>query len=352
MTPVAVVGVTWRNASTALRAQVASVVEPIAELRAAGYLTGAACISTCSRTEWVITSDQPEWAANLLRGAIASRVAELTPEGVQVRAGTSAVHYLMRVMVGLDSVAEGESAVGRQVLKAFELARKEGASDRRLNRVWRALERVIHLRRETVPATQSLGVQSLVRETLRELAPHHVAILGRGDFGQAMERSLRPLWDVETFSRQSLDELLRRAGTFDAVVVCTGGASAWLELPARFGRGVVIDAGSPPQVRSAAEWTYVGLDTLLGRDELRLSDDERDRLEALVESSSVSLQGELAAPTRSSTLAALDAERTAFLNEQLPALLAGLPAREARKVKAAVGAFAHRLILKTREAES
>lgn len=350
--PVAVVGLSWRNANTAIRSQIAAITEPLTTLRESGYLTGAACVSTCSRTEWVITSDQPEWAANLLRGAIASRVDGLSPDLVQVRAGTSALHYLMRVAVGLDSVAEGESAVGRQVLRAFEHARRDGASDGRLNRVWRHLERVIHLRRETVPATQSLGVQSLVRETLKDSGARRVAILGRGEFGQAMERSLRAMCDVTVYGRQSLDELLTESQTFDAIVVCTAGTHPWFELPPRVGTALCIDAGSPPQVKSAPGWTSIGLDLLLGRSELRLTDDERTRLETLVETSSATLLTELTQPKRASTLAAIDAERAAFLNEQLPALLASLPPKEARKVRQAVGAFTHRLILKTREAES
>jgi hypothetical protein len=115
---------------------------------------------------------------------------------------------------------------------------------------------------------------------------------------------------------------------------------------------VVIDAGSPPQVRSAPGWTSIGLDTLLARPELHLSEAEREQLEQLVDEASVTLTAELAAPAPSSALAAIDAERAAFLNEQLPALLTGLSPREARRVRQAVGAFTHRLLLKTREASS
>ena len=169
--PLAVVGVSWRNANTAVRAQFAALAqqaEPIASLRQAGYVSGAACITTCSRTEWIITADQPEWAGSLLRGALASRLPELQPELVQVRAGAAAVHYLLRVAVGLDSVAEGEGAVGRQVLKAFELARSNGISDARLHRVWKHVERLIRQRRDHLPGAPSLGVQALVREVLRD----------------------------------------------------------------------------------------------------------------------------------------------------------------------------------------
>lgn len=353
--PLAVVGVSWRNANTAVRAQFAALAqqaEPIASLRQAGYVSGAACVTTCSRTEWIITADQPEWAGSLLRGALASRLPELQPELVQVRAGTAAVHYLLRVAVGLDSVAEGEGAVGRQVLKAFELARSNGISDARLHRVWKHVERLIRQRRDQLPGAPSLGVQALVREVLREEPVKTVAVLGRGEFGLAMERSLKAVakWEVTTWTRQSLDELLGRAAEFDALVVCTGAASPWLTLPARKKQGLVIDAGSPPQLKAAPGWTAVGLDSLLARPELQMSETERDQLGDLVTASSSALTAELAAPAPASALAAIDAERATFLNEQLPALLVGLPPRQARRVRQAVGAFTHQLIKRTREA--
>lgn len=355
--PLAIVGVSWRAASTTIRAQFAQLAtdkELIGSLRQAGYITGAACVTTCSRTEWILTGDQPEWAGNLLRGALASRLPEVPPELVQVRAGASAVHYLLRVTVGLDSVAEGEGAVGRQVLKAFETARANGTSDGRLNRVWKYVDRLIHQRRDEVPSARSLGVQSLVRQVLHESKVKKIAILGRGEFGQAMERSLRAVfgWDVSTWSRQQLEELFAQQASFDAIVVCTAGTAPWLEFPARKKAGFVIDAGSPPQVKSAPGWTLVGLDTLLARPELHLSDEDREKLHALVDGSTAALTTELAAPAPANALAAIDAERAAFLNEQLPALLVGLSPKQARRVRQAVGAFTHQLMKRTREAAS
>lgn len=355
--PVAVVGVSWRSAPTLVRAQLSALsdgAEPIASLRAAGYVAGAACISTCSRTEWILTAEQPEWAGSLLRSALVSRVPGLSPEAVQVRAGAAAVHYLLRVAVGLDSVAEGEGAVGRQVLKAFETARALGLADRRLRRVWKQVERLIHLRRDQVPGATSRGVQSLVREALSDGAVRRVAVLGRGDFGQSMERALRGAnrWEISTWSRQTLDGMLEALHAVDALVVCTGASHAWLNLPPRKRPALCIDAGSPPQVASAPGWTRLGLDELLARPELHLTEAERERLEQLVGESMATLQAELEAPAPARTLAAIDAERATFLNVELPALLAGLSPKQARRVRQAVGAFTHTLIKRTREAAS
>lgn len=355
--PVAVVGVSWRTAPTRVRAQLSTLSiqdEPISTLLQAGYLTGVACVSTCSRTEFIVSAPQPEWAATLLRSALVARMPELTPDQVQTRAGASALHHLLRVVVGLDSVAEGEGAVGRQVLKAFESARSAGLADRPLRRVWKHVERLISLRRDQVPSSAARGVQSLVRAALAEGDVKRLAILGRGDFGQSMERALRGAnrWDVSTWSRQSLDTLLDSLHSIDALVVCTGASHAWLNLPARQRPALCIDAGSPPQVQSAPGWATVGLDNLLARPELHLGDDERERLELLVAESMTLLQGELEAPAPARALAALDAERAAFLNVELPSLLVGLPPKQARRVRQAVGAFAHNLIRHTRETPS
>jgi glutamyl-tRNA reductase len=353
--PLAVVGVSWRSTSTLLRGQLARLAdEPglLEALHASGYVTGSACVSTCSRTEWILTGDQPAWAGNLLRSALMARCPDATPEQIQVRAGVAAVSYVCRVAVGLDSVAEGENAVGRQLLKAFEKARRGGFSDGRLHRVWRHLERLIHQRREQVPAAPSVGVQSLVRRALLDWAPKTVAILGRGDFGQAVERSLlkETSWEVSTWSRQTMPELMDHLDHLDALVVCTGGAQPWLELPQRVRPGLCMDVGSPPQVVSAPGWEMLGLDVLLQRSEFQLLERERALLEHLVEERGTSLVAELTAPAPTSALKAIDAERSAFLNHQLPALLVGLSPKEARRVRQAVGAFTHRLLRKTREA--
>ena len=352
--PLAVVGATWRTAPTRIRAQLATLaveLEPVTALRQGGYVAGAVCVSTCSRTEWVLSAPQPEWAANLLTSALHTRVPDLRPEHLHVRAGAGASHYLLRVAAGLDSVAEGEGAVGRQVLQAFEKAREQGFTDAQLRKVWKHVERLIHGRREKVHGADTRGVQSLVREALREKGAKKVAVFGRGEFGQAMERSLRAAnsFQVSTFSRATVSELFDSMQSLDALVVCTGASHAWLNLPPRKAPALCIDAGSPPQVKDAPGWTMVGLDELLARPELQLSEVERERLENLMLESANHLSSTLAAKGNSDVLAAIDAERTAFLHEQLPALLEGLPKSQIKKVRQAVGAFTHTILQRARE---
>jgi glutamyl-tRNA reductase len=353
--PVSVVGVSWRSAPTHIRAQLAALTDetdPVHDLRKGGYVSGAVRVATCSRTEWILAADEADWAATLLQGALLNRVEGLSADQLHVRSGGASLHYLLRVAIGLDSVAEGEGAVGRQVLKSFEAARSSGLTDRRIRQVWKQVERLIHARRDLIPAANSRGIQSLVRDQLREEKVRSVAILGRGEFGQAMERLLRtvPEWTVASYPRQSMEEMW--ATHFDALVVCTGGSQPWLELPHHAGKRLCIDAGSPPQIMNAAGWHLIGLDALLARPDMQLHDTERNRLESLVMEATQQLSIALSAHSQASTLAAIDAERTMFLNEHLPALLQGLPRDQVKKVRQAVGAFTHAILQKTREAES
>src|SRR5262249_21688460 len=117
MIPLAVLGMDFRDGPTAVRSALGGLdsgsSSPTAELLASGAAKGVALLETCSRCEWVISSAQPAWAAELLKSALLSRAGG-AERRMHVRVGSAAIHYLMRVAAGLESVAEGEPAVGRQ----------------------------------------------------------------------------------------------------------------------------------------------------------------------------------------------------------------------------------------------
>src|SRR5438874_12653038 len=144
MVSLAVVGMDYREGPTSVRAALvaldAGANSPSAELISTKAAAGIARLDTCSRCEWVISSEQPQWAAELLRSALMSRV---TGDGagrrMHLKVGPAAAHYLMRVAAGLESVAEGEPAVGRQVLRGFERAHAGKRTHKPLNACWRAV---------------------------------------------------------------------------------------------------------------------------------------------------------------------------------------------------------------------
>ena len=128
--PLAIVGASFRDVPTQLRARLHQLDEgassPSQMLREGGHVQGIVRIVTCSRVEWVMSTPTPEYAASMLQSALAMRCTQ-GPVTLHAKHGMPAAHYLFRVVLGLDSVAEGESAVGRQVLIGG-CVRRESAS--------------------------------------------------------------------------------------------------------------------------------------------------------------------------------------------------------------------------------
>lgn len=358
MIPLAVVGMSFREGPTRLRAKLLEVDHgekaPSQELIASGAALGVVRVHTCSRIEWVLSASNPAWAAQLLRGALLSRAGdEAKGRDLHVKAGPAAAHYLARVTLGLEAVAEGESAVGRQVVKAFELARKEGHTDRSLHAAWRALTGIIHQRRELASSGDGLGVQTLVVTALKSRkvpTSAQVVVFGRGEMGKATARALvRAGYSPEAYGRDARAKFDRAVEKAKVVVIASGAPAAWLQLPERSkGTPIVIDVGSPPQLLSAPGWEALGLDELLGDGHAAVPPDELARLEQLCELASQKLVEELEKPPPSEALSAIDETRKRFLQDQLPSLLEGLTPKDQKRLKASMQRFAHTLLERTR----
>lgn len=353
--PLVIVGASYREASTEVRAKLA-LLDPSPQLYEGGHITGAVRLQTCSRTEWVVSAPRADWAGELLKSALWSGLGERVP--LHVKPGLAGAHYLMRVAAGLDAVAEGETAVGRQVLKAFERAHAQGRADKVLRLAWKHVESLVHARRSNASArslteTQAgAGVEQLALTTLRSKglrAGDEVAVLGRGDMGRTMVRALSAASFVaHGYGRAALDAFTARATRAPAVVVATAGPHAWLTLPARRDMPVCVDVGSPGQVRGATGWELVGLDALLSGPTARLSDEALDALEAQVRQVTETLCVALAERLPKEALMAIDEERREFLHRTLPGVLAEVPALQAQQVKKTVAAFTHTLLRRTR----
>gem|GEM_PF-181521 len=368
--PLVVVGASYRAVSTELRARLAacepstapsstasmasslppSASSPAAALLSAGYADGVVVLATCSRVEWIVSSSRPQWAAEILKSTLLTRVPGAR---LHVRTGGAAAHYLLRVGMGLDSVAEGEPAVGRQLVLAFERAHRDGTADRVLRQCWRATQQLLGERRRRGVVRHGLGVQTLVVEALQHRgvardAP--VGVLGRGEIGRAVAGALSAAGHtaVTLYGRQDAAAFAAFARAGRAVVVCTGAPAAHAVLPARDDGAVVVDVGVPAQVASAPGWTSVGLEDLLAQPRRLLDDGSRAWLVEQVATFARRLSHDLAAPAPAGTLSAIDEERRVFLRETLPPLLEKLPAPSAHEVRRACAAFAHSLIERVR----
>jgi glutamyl-tRNA reductase len=354
---IAVVGMDFREGPSTIRAQLKaiddSIDSPTSRLRETGLLDGVVRVESCSRVEWVLSAAQPGWSAELLRGTFLKRLKESgLGRRMHVKLASGALHYLMRMTLGLESVAEGEHAIGRQVLKAFEGAHGAGSTDRDLHLCWHALGRLLQTRKETGVGS-SVGVQSLVVNELSPLprtAP--VLLLGRGEIGRQVDAALQRggFQNVSAFPRAELPTFFRRATEAAAVVVATGGPAAWLELPQRTDWPFVVDVGAPPQVRHAEGWRWLSLDALLTRRGLLLDAESLATLDALSDEAAIALREALESAQGHHVLKAIQAEKEKFFEGDVDAVLAELSPKEARRVAEALRGFTHRLLEVTRRA--
>ncbi len=394
--PLAVIGMDFREGPSSVRAMLKAIDEaddsPSALLRRGGDATGIVRIESCSRIEWVISASNPTWAAELLRGALLSRLgAAGAGRAMHAKVSRGAVSYLVRVAFGLESVAEGEHAIGRQVIKAFEAGHALRSTDRTLNLCWHALGRMLQLRRET-GASASVGVQSLVLQELRSLSREAaVLVLGIGDIGGQVLAALRRdgFIGASGFGRADQERFTAEAKRATAVVVCSGAPKAHLQLPPRGERvlggdplavvglpndangdqgssfaslrtngvgsaddtaPIVIDLGSPAQVVSAPGWARIDLDTLLARRGLTLESDSMAALQLLADQGAEALEEALDDAAQHHVLEAIESERKRFFEDDIDALVATLPPKEARRITAQLRGFTHRLLEATRRA--
>ena len=350
MIPLALVGMSYREAPSAVRAGLVSMDSgadgPARQLLDAGEITGVARIESCARVEWLLASPRPAWAAELFGAALIG--AAENPDRLRPRArhGAAAVGGLLRVAAGLDSVAQGEHAIGNQVLRSFERAHEAGTVCRNLHVAWRGVGELLGRARRILPQGRTGGVQALVVQRMPDLprdAP--VAVFGFGEIGRATLRALAEagFTAVESFNRASMRAFEGAVQRAQTVIVASGAPHAWLTLPEGAGRRV-FDLGSPLQIVAAPGWQLTTLDELLEGHGAVLPESEYAALDAECSATAEKICQTLLAPPPSDTLAAMTAMRTEFMQNKLPSLLEGLPPQRARKVTSEVNAMLHQFI--------
>ena len=342
--PVGTVGMSFREGPTSVRAALLEADQgpnaPTLALLESGVATGVVRVETCSRVTWVLSSPHPAWATSLLRAALLSAVGEAAQgREPRVRVGRAAIDHLLRVAVGLEAVVEGERAVGRQVLQAFERAHAAGHTDAALHVVWRSVGALLRRRGDSAPRQR--GVHSLAEGRLRTFgARGEIPVLGTGEIGRAVERSVTR---ARPYARRDLADFLTAARQAEAVILCTGGPHPWVALPARQDRPLVVDLGSPAQLTLAPGWLVEGLDELL-EGTVALPDADHTHLVGLVDAGCAEVADAISAPPPSDALRVLDEVRRAFVEDELPAIATGLAPDAADALRAGVNQLGHRLI--------
>jgi glutamyl-tRNA reductase len=250
------------------------------------------------------------------------------------------------VAAGLDSVAQGEHAIGNQILRAFERAHEAGTVCRSLHVAWRGVGDMLNRARKILPQGRTGGVQALVVDLMPAVprdAP--IAVFGLGEIGRAMLRALADagFTAVESFNRASMRAFEAAVQRAQVVIVASGASRAWLTLPPGQGRRA-FDLGSPMQIVDAPGWQLTTLDELLDAHGAVLPEEQYAALDAECAASAERICQTLLAPPPGDTLAAMTAMRTEFIQNKLPGLLEGLPPQRARKLTSEVNAVLHQFI--------
>ena len=354
MIPLALVGMSYREAPSAVRAALSAFDSeasgPAKQLLDAGEVSGIVRIESCARVEWLLASARPSWAAELFGAALIGAAENPDRLRPRVRHGAAAVGGLLRVAAGLDSVAQGEHAIGNQVLRSFERAHEAGLVCRSLHVAWRGVGEMLNRARRVLPQGRTGGVQALVLQRMTAVprdAP--IAVFGLGEIGRAMLRALADagFTAVESFNRASMRAFENAVLRAHTVIVASGAPHAWLTLPAGAGRAA-FDLGSPLQLVAAPGWKLTALDELLDGNGAVLPEAEYAALDAECTSGAEKICQTLLQPPPGDTLAAMTAMRSEFMQHKLPGLLEGLTPQRARKLTSEMNAVLHEFICAAR----
>jgi glutamyl-tRNA reductase len=172
------------------------VVESLRALVGHSGLVGAACLSTCNRTEFYL---QTRSAAEARRAT--SRFFHYLEGRAQLaglvmsRTGSEAMVHLFRVASGLDSAILGEAQVLSQFKRAHRLARDAGTLSGDLDLLMRrAIETSKLVRSTTGISRQAVGYGQVAVEAARrrlgDLTGLGVLMVGGGSIGGAAARLL------------------------------------------------------------------------------------------------------------------------------------------------------------------
>lgn len=156
-------GLNYRGAPLSLRERVFLSGEGLRRwlerLGARPALTGGAILSTCNRTEFYLTTEDPGRA----RGELEEITREFDPRGewgshAYRLEGADALHHLFKVPAGLDSAILGEAQIMGQFKTALATAREVGTVDAGLDFVMRrAITVAKRVRTETSVGRNPVG---------------------------------------------------------------------------------------------------------------------------------------------------------------------------------------------------
>lgn len=318
--PLVVVGYDFRVASAALREKLVTTGEErvflFDSIKRLDDSAGLLILETCNRLEWIVSTQHPEWMAELLKARMLNRWQEAFPRlsvlpSPYAFIGGEAVTHVLRVVVGLESLAMGEAQIAGQFQSALKRAQKEKTSTATINRLGHIAGRIAKSGYKMgFRSNYRQGIHGLVVQYMeqhfegKELKDKRVLVAGMGDIGkrtaalisetfkcsvQPLNRTIKPEYPAHWRPLSDLHHLSIEA---DVLVVATGAPVAIISETCinhseRAGGMLIIDIGIPRQVSEALQEhrgvEYRNVDHLVDRE----ANDEKlayvDKLEKEIE---------------------------------------------------------------------
>lgn len=353
--PLAVVGCDFRVASSEWRArtildddEIGRITEDLERNQVAD---GFVDLNTCNRNEWIVSSANPRWAAELLKAQMIRRAGRGAESWFvpYAYAGEQAARHVFRVAIGQESLVVGERQIAGQLYSALETARRRGTSSRALNGLGSIAGRLVRiaLRRGCIESA-AVGVHSLairyLKHRLGEQPRGRIALIGLGRIGRRVlgvmteALGIEPICINRTIPLESrrrilpLDRLPAVLGEVDAAIVCSGAPDPVVRAEHLGQRSVerpllLIDIGIPPQVEKrgmSGGVEAVGLDELVEFHRKTRAETQADKVgEAarLVERALVEYRAFCKEQAFSAILDAVQQQHRQLVGEEIPRLV-------------------------------
>lgn len=199
--PIVALGLNHNTAPVDVREQVAfvgdSLHEPLSQLKSVHGISEAAIVSTCNRTEIYcgLQSGFEQTVAQWFHTYHQQPPHHFAPYLVQ-REDRDAVHHLLRVSCGLDSMILGEPQVLGQIKKAFSEAGRIGVLGNHLTQLFQHAFRVAkQVRTDTAigssPVSVAFAAVTLAKQIFSELNDRTVLLIGAGETIELTARHLQ-----------------------------------------------------------------------------------------------------------------------------------------------------------------
>ncbi len=191
-------GLSFRQAPLSLREQFSLseglIFKVLERLKQSG-VPEALLLSTCNRTEIYASRTQPEVLLNCLAEEKSISMEEIRPY-IHTCRDEYAIRHLMRLALGLDSMAQGESQIFSQIKQAASIAKDTqmlGSELQPLLQYLFAMNKVVRTQSKinTTPISISYIAIKLAKQIFAHLEEKKVLLIGAGDTVRLLLRYLR-----------------------------------------------------------------------------------------------------------------------------------------------------------------